>query len=37
MNINQRYGLDSIFAESVKNLGGQEETPQFVSYDEATL
>ena len=30
-NINQRYGLDSIFAESVKNLGGEEETPQFVS------
>jgi len=30
-NINQRYGLDSIFTESVKNLGGEEETPQFVS------
>ncbi|MFN5513460.1 MAG: dynamin family protein [Cyanobacteriota bacterium] len=26
-----RFGLDSIFAESVKGLGGQEETPQFVS------
>jgi replication fork clamp-binding protein CrfC len=26
-----RFGLDSIFAESVKSVGGQEETPQFVS------
>ncbi len=26
-----RFGLDSIFAESVKQLGGEEETPQFVS------
>jgi replication fork clamp-binding protein CrfC len=26
-----RYGLDSIFASSVKSLGGEEETPQFVS------
>ncbi len=26
-----RYGLDSIFADSVKQLGGEEETPQFVS------
>jgi len=26
-----RFGLDSIFAESVKRLGGEEETPQFVS------
>jgi replication fork clamp-binding protein CrfC len=26
-----RFGLDSIFTESVKGLGGQEETPQFVS------
>ena len=26
-----RFGLDSIFAESVKGLGGEEETPQFVS------
>ncbi len=25
-----RFGLDSIFAESVKNSGGTEETPQFV-------
>ncbi|MDS3860167.1 dynamin-like GTPase family protein [Thermosynechococcaceae cyanobacterium BACA0444] len=25
-----RFGLDSIFAESVKNTGGNEETPQFV-------
>ncbi|AMA07893.1 dynamin-like GTPase family protein [Picosynechococcus sp. PCC 73109] len=26
-----RFGIDSIFADSVKNLGGEEETPQFVS------
>ncbi|ELR96450.1 dynamin-like GTPase family protein [Gloeocapsa sp. PCC 73106] len=26
-----RFGLDTIFAESVKNLGGDEDTPQFVS------
>ena len=26
-----RFGLDSIFAESVKGIGGEEETPQFVS------
>jgi replication fork clamp-binding protein CrfC len=26
-----RFGLNSIFAESVKGLGGEEETPQFVS------
>ncbi len=26
-----RFGLDSIFTESVKGIGGQEETPQFVS------
>jgi replication fork clamp-binding protein CrfC len=26
-----RYGLDSLFVESVKSLGGEEETPQFVS------
>ncbi|MDB9313419.1 dynamin-like GTPase family protein [Spirulina sp. CS-785/01] len=26
-----RYGLESLFAESVKGLGGEEETPQFVS------
>jgi replication fork clamp-binding protein CrfC len=25
------FGLDSIFAESVKGLGGEEDTPQFVS------
>ncbi|BAZ52924.1 hypothetical protein NIES4103_55890 [Nostoc sp. NIES-4103] len=29
-NIQDRFGLDSIFAESVKNLNGNEETPQFV-------
>ncbi len=27
---NDRYGLDSIFSESVKGEGGKEETPQFV-------
>lgn len=26
-----RFGLDSLFTESVKGLGGTEETPQFVS------
>jgi replication fork clamp-binding protein CrfC len=26
-----RFGLDSLFAESVKGIGGEEETPQFVS------
>ena len=26
-----RFGLDSIFAESVKGLNGREETPQFVN------
>ncbi|MEM7595456.1 MAG: dynamin-like GTPase family protein, partial [Cyanobacteria bacterium P01_A01_bin.83] len=26
-----RFGLDSIFADSVKGVGGEEETPQFVS------
>ena len=26
-----RFGLDSIFAESVKGVGGEEKTPQFVS------
>ncbi|MFZ4443249.1 MAG: dynamin family protein [Planktothrix agardhii] len=25
-----RFGLDSIFAESIKGFGGEEETPQFV-------
>ncbi|AFY61214.1 dynamin-like GTPase family protein [Synechococcus sp. PCC 6312] len=29
-NGTNRFGLDSIFAESVKNSGGNEETPQFV-------
>jgi replication fork clamp-binding protein CrfC len=28
---NDRFGLNSIFVESVKNLGGEEDTPQFVS------
>ncbi|MCC5634319.1 dynamin-like GTPase family protein [Nostoc sp. CHAB 5844] len=28
--LQNRFGLDSIFAESVKGLNGQEETPQFV-------
>ena len=26
-----RFGLDSIFADSIKTVGGEEETPQFVS------
>lgn len=26
-----RFGLDTLFANSVKGMGGQEETPQFVS------
>ena len=26
-----RFGLDSIFTDSVKGIGGEEETPQFVS------
>lgn len=26
-----RFGLDSIFADSIKSVGGEEETPQFVS------
>ncbi len=30
-NEGDRFGLDSIFAENVKSLGGEEETPQFVS------
>ncbi|MEA5583698.1 dynamin-like GTPase family protein [Nodularia harveyana UHCC-0300] len=29
-SIEDRFGLDSIFAESVKSLNGTEETPQFV-------
>ncbi|MDJ0735242.1 MAG: dynamin-like GTPase family protein [Nostocaceae cyanobacterium] len=28
--VRDRFGLDSIFAESVKGLNGEEETPQFV-------
>ncbi|MBP0019040.1 MAG: dynamin-like GTPase family protein [Cyanobacteria bacterium SBLK] len=31
MTGSDRFGLDSLFAESVKGLGGEEETPQFVS------
>ena len=30
-NSNDRFGLDSIFIDSVKGVGGKEETPQFVS------
>ncbi|BAZ44136.1 hypothetical protein NIES4102_11420 [Chondrocystis sp. NIES-4102] len=30
-NSGNRFGLDSIFADSVKGIGGVEETPQFVS------
>jgi replication fork clamp-binding protein CrfC len=30
-NQDNRFGLDSIFAESIKSVGGEEETPQFVS------
>jgi hypothetical protein len=26
-----RFGLDSLFADSIKGIGGEEETPQFVS------
>lgn len=26
-----RFGLDTIFAESIKELGGREQTPQFIS------
>ncbi|KZL47999.1 dynamin family protein [Nodularia spumigena CENA596] len=29
-SIEDRFGLDSIFAESVKSLNGTEETPQFI-------
>ncbi|HYW22469.1 MAG TPA: dynamin-like GTPase family protein [Nodularia sp. (in: cyanobacteria)] len=29
-SIQDRFGLDSIFAESVKSLNGAEETPQFI-------
>ncbi|MDJ0798158.1 MAG: dynamin-like GTPase family protein [Calothrix sp. MO_167.B12] len=28
---NNRFGLDSVFAESIKGLDGEEETPQFVN------
>lgn len=30
-NNSDRFGLNSLFAESVKGVGGEEETPQFVS------
>ncbi|WP_019507214.1 dynamin-like GTPase family protein [Pleurocapsa sp. PCC 7319] len=30
-NSSERFGLNSLFAESVKGIGGEEETPQFVS------
>jgi replication fork clamp-binding protein CrfC len=30
-NAENRFGLDTIFAESVKSLNGKEETPQFVT------
>ncbi len=30
-NSSDRWGLDSFLAKNVKNLGGEEETPQFVS------
>ncbi len=30
-SLGDRFGLDSIFADSIKGLGGQEETPQFVN------
>ncbi|GBF78669.1 dynamin-like GTPase family protein [Aphanothece sacrum] len=30
-NGGNRFGLDTLFAESVKSMGGEEETPQFVS------
>jgi replication fork clamp-binding protein CrfC len=30
-NNSDRFGLNSLFAESVKGIGGEEETPQFVS------
>ncbi len=29
--IGDRFGLDTIFAESVKSIGGEEDTPQFVN------
>jgi len=30
-SISDRFGLDSVFAESVKSVGGEEGTPQFVN------
>jgi replication fork clamp-binding protein CrfC len=30
-SISDRFGLDSVFAESVKSVGGQEGTPQFIN------
>ncbi len=30
-NVTDRFGLDTIFAESIKSLDGREETPQFVN------
>jgi len=30
-SFSDRFGLDSIFAETIKDLGGEENTPQFVS------
>ncbi|EAZ90201.1 dynamin-like GTPase family protein [Crocosphaera chwakensis] len=30
-NSSDRFGLDTLFSESVKSMGGEEETPQFVS------
>ncbi|MEM8777702.1 MAG: dynamin-like GTPase family protein, partial [Cyanobacteria bacterium P01_G01_bin.49] len=30
-NSSDRFGLDTLFSESVKSVGGEEETPQFVS------
>lgn len=30
-SLSDRFGLDTIFAESVKSIGGEEDTPQFVN------
>lgn len=30
-SLSDRFGLDTIFAESVKAMGGEEDTPQFVN------
>ncbi len=30
-SISDRFGLDTVFAESVKSVGGEESTPQFVN------